>query len=53
MTEPLADQIIRKIGQADELYHRLVLVVAPAGAGKTTALQEVYVFKTFRTIPYV
>jgi ABC-type hemin transport system ATPase subunit len=41
MAEPLADQVMRKIKQADELYHRLMLVVAPAGAGKTTALQDI------------
>jgi len=41
MTEPLADQVVRKINQAAELYHRLMLVVAPARAGKTTALQDV------------
>jgi len=41
MTEPLADQIIRKVKQAAELYHRLLLIVAPAGAGKTTALRDV------------
>jgi len=41
MAEPLADQVMRKIKQANELYHRLMLVVAPAGAGKTTALKEV------------
>ncbi|MEC4676634.1 MAG: BREX-3 system P-loop-containing protein BrxF [Nitrospirota bacterium] len=41
MAEPLADQVMRKIKQADELYHRLMMVVAPAGAGKTTALKEV------------
>ena len=41
MAEPLADQVVRKINQAAELYHRLMLVVAPAGAGKTTALQDV------------
>ena len=41
MAEPLTDQIIRKVKQAAELYHRLLLVVAPAGAGKTTALQDV------------
>ena len=29
MPEPLADQIIRKVKQAAELYHRLLLVVAP------------------------
>ena len=41
MAEPLADQIIGKVKQAAELYHRLMLVVAPAGAGKTTALHDV------------
>ena len=41
MAEPLADQILHKIGQAAELYHRLMLVVAPAGSGKTSALQAV------------
>ena len=41
MAEPLADQILRKVEQAAALYHRLLLVVAPAGAGKTAALQEV------------
>ncbi len=41
MTEPLSDQVMRKIKQAAELYNRLILVVAPAGAGKTTALQDV------------
>ena len=41
MAESLADQIIRKIEYAAELYHRLVLVVGPAGSGKTAALQDV------------
>lgn len=41
MAEPLADQIMQKIDQTAELYHRLLLVVAPAGAGKTAALREV------------
>lgn len=41
MAEPLADQIMRKIEQAAELYYRLMLVVAPTGAGKTTALQDI------------
>ncbi len=41
MAEPLADQIIRKVNQAAELYHRLLLVVAPLGAGKTSALYDV------------
>ncbi|MBT9173636.1 MAG: hypothetical protein DDT21_02037 [Syntrophomonadaceae bacterium] len=42
MAEPLADKVIRNIGQAGELYQRLVLLVAPAGAGKTAALQVVH-----------
>lgn len=41
MAEPLADRVIKRIGQAGELYHRLVILVAPAGAGKTAALQDV------------
>ena len=42
MAEPLADMIIRGIRQAAELYHRLVILVAPAGAGKTAALQDAH-----------
>jgi adenylate kinase len=41
MTDHLADQIMQRVKQAAELYHRLILVVAPAGAGKTTALFDV------------
>ncbi len=43
MAEPLADKIMRKVKQLDELYHRLMLVVAPSGAGKTSALLDVRV----------
>lgn len=39
MVELLVDQIIKKIDQAAELYHRLLLVVGPAGTGKTSALR--------------
>lgn len=42
MAEPLADKVIAKIDQVAELYHRLVLLVAPAGAGKTAALRHVH-----------
>ena len=42
MPEPLADKVIQKISQAAELYHRLVLLVAPAGSGKTAALRDVH-----------
>ena len=41
MAEPLADQVTRKIDQAAELYHRLLMLVAPAGAGKTSSLGDV------------
>ena len=41
IAEPLAEQVMRKVKQADELYNRLLLVVAPTGAGKTHALQNV------------
>jgi len=41
VTEPLEDQIIHKLEHAVELYNRLVLVVAPASSGKTSALQAV------------
>ena len=43
MSEPLADRIIKSIGQAAALYHRMVIVAAAAGSGKTGALQEVQV----------
>jgi hypothetical protein len=42
MLEPLADKVIGRLGQAAELYHRLILLVGPAGAGKTAALQDVH-----------
>lgn len=41
MAEPLSAQIIRQLPQVANLYHRLLLVTAPSGAGKTTAMQEV------------
>lgn len=42
MAEPLADSVIKKVGQAAELYYRLIILVAPAGSGKTSALQDVH-----------
>jgi hypothetical protein len=38
----IPNQIIDGIDQATGLYHRLLLVVAPSGAGKTGALKEVH-----------
>lgn len=43
MPEPLAKQVMRKIKESDVLYHRLTLIVALPGAGKTSALREVAV----------
>lgn len=41
MFESLVNQIIDKLPQATELYHRLIFIVAPAGEGKTSALRNV------------
>lgn len=41
MFEDLTSQIIQKLTYVNELYHRLILVVAPSGSGKTTALLNV------------
>ncbi|MBL3538843.1 BREX-3 system P-loop-containing protein BrxF [Aminivibrio sp.] len=42
MAEPLADRVIQRIGQAADLYYSLVVLVGPAGSGKTAALQDVH-----------
>ena len=42
MPDSLADKVIDKINQASELYHRLVILVAPAGGGKTSALNAIH-----------
>lgn len=41
MPEHLSKQVMRKIQESAVLYHRLTLIVAPSGAGKTLALREV------------
>ena len=41
MVKPLADQIMGKIAGVAKLYYRLILVIAPAAAGKTTSLRDV------------
>jgi hypothetical protein len=41
MAEPLAGLVIEKLSQVAGLYHRLLIIVAPVGAGKTKALHEV------------
>ena len=42
MAESLTEQILSEIGNISELYHRLMIVAAPTGAGKTRTLQEVH-----------
>lgn len=42
MAESLAEKTERAICQASELYHRLILLVAPVGAGKSAALHELH-----------
>jgi len=46
----LSEQLVEKVNQARELYHRLVLVVGPSGSGKTSLLQEVSKQTGFRYI---
>lgn len=41
MAGPSTEQILRKIGEVCFLYHRLILMMGPAGSGKTAALEEV------------
>lgn len=41
MGESLVDKILRNIKDAADLYHRLILVAAHSGSGKTAALQIV------------
>jgi DNA polymerase III delta prime subunit len=41
MPEPIQNRVKESLGQAKNLYHRLVLLVGESGAGKTTALRTV------------
>lgn len=41
MTRALAEEVLAAMEQAAALYHRLVLLVAPSGSGKTAVMQEV------------
>lgn len=40
------DVVIDRINQASAMYHRLVLLVAPTGCGKTVTLKEVHQLTT-------
>jgi len=42
MAESLADKVMLQIDHAVDLYYRLIIMVAPSGAGKTAALQDVH-----------
>ncbi|OGP88646.1 MAG: AAA family ATPase [Deltaproteobacteria bacterium RBG_16_47_11] len=50
MATSTSEEIIDKINQAHELYHRLVLVVGPSGSGKTSLIQDVSKQTGFRYI---
>ena len=41
MSIHFGDQLLRLLPTAAELYHRLILVVAPGGGGKSAALRSV------------
>ena len=41
LSDSLSERLLIEIGNAETLYHRLVLVVAPSGSGKTAALRDV------------
>ena len=41
MPDPLSEKVLARIDGAEALYHRLILVAAPSGAGKTEALRRV------------
>lgn len=43
MAKPLSEKVLEQICKAEELYHRLILIAAPSGSGKTAALQDVAV----------
>ncbi len=41
MADSLSERVLARIDGAEALYHRLILVAAPSGSGKTEALREV------------
>jgi len=40
MAEPIENKVTRSLKAAEELYHRLVLIVGKGGSGKTSVLQN-------------
>ena len=41
MTRALSERVIEKLRHAENLYHRLIIIVGPEGKGKTSALQDI------------
>ena len=41
MAEPIENRVTRSLKTAEELYHRLVLIVGKCGTGKTSVIQNV------------
>ena len=42
MAESLSGHVLTEITGAEQLYHRLIIVVGPSGSGKTFALRELH-----------
>ena len=40
MAEPIENKVTRSLKAAEELYHRLVLIVGKGGSGKTSVVQN-------------
>ena len=40
MAEPIENKVTRSLKAAEELYHRLVLIVGKSGSGKTSVIQN-------------
>ncbi|MBF0201023.1 MAG: hypothetical protein HQK66_06880 [Desulfamplus sp.] len=40
MAEPIENRVTRSLKAAQELYHRLVLIVGKGGSGKTSVVQN-------------
>lgn len=40
--EAVPKRVMQRSGEAAELYHRLVILAAPAGAGRTAVLREIH-----------
>lgn len=41
MDAAITERLLERIENAEELYHRLVILVAPSGSGKTAVLRDV------------